>query len=243
MKFPIIASVSTVLLASTTLAAPGTCRNRNAGILEPNNEYTENWAGAVLVGTGYTTVSGTIVVPEPTVPPGGSNSGKYSAAAWVGIDGSTCQTAILQTGIDMNLEAGAVSYTTWYEWYPDYSYDFTGFGISAGDTVAMSVATTSKTSGTVTIENHTTGQTVSHDFENQSGQLCQTNAEWIVEDFQQGNSLVPFVDFNSVTFTDAMVDGQADLTGATIYDIKQGDTVLTSCKTVSSTSVTCSYAG
>lgn len=61
--------------------------------------YSTNWAGAVLTGSGYKTVVGTITVPTPKVPSGGSSSTTYSASAWVGIDGDSCQTAILQTGV------------------------------------------------------------------------------------------------------------------------------------------------
>lgn len=61
--------------------------------------YSTNWAGAVLTGTGYKTVIGTITVPTPKIPSGGSSGTTYSASAWVGIDGDSCQTAILQTGL------------------------------------------------------------------------------------------------------------------------------------------------
>ncbi len=59
-----------------------------------NVSYSSNWAGAVLVGSGYTSVVGTIIVPTPQVPSGGSSSIQYAASAWVGIDGDTCQTAM-----------------------------------------------------------------------------------------------------------------------------------------------------
>lgn len=36
--------------------------------------YSQNWAGAVLIGTGYTSVIGTFVVPSPKTPTGGSTS-------------------------------------------------------------------------------------------------------------------------------------------------------------------------
>jgi hypothetical protein len=39
--------------------------------------YSSNWAGAVLVGSGYKTVAGTITVPTPKVPSGGSSSTQY----------------------------------------------------------------------------------------------------------------------------------------------------------------------
>ncbi|KAI3320271.1 peptidase A4 family-domain-containing protein [Xylariaceae sp. AK1471] len=186
-------------------------------------EYTQNWAGAVMIGTGYTTVSGTIVVPKAAMPVGGSSTRTYSASAWVGIDGSTCQSAILQTGVDFNAKGGTISYEGWYEWYPDYSYRFSNFKISAGDTITMTVTATGRNSGSVTLDNRTTGQSVSHTFTNEAGNLCQTNAEWIVEDFSQGNSLVPFADFKTVVFTDASVNGGTGLEKATIYDIKQGN--------------------
>lgn len=72
--------------------------------------YSTNWAGAVLIGTGYTDVTGTIVVPTPEVPSGGSSLVKYAASAWVGIDGDTCSTAILQTGVDFYAGRGGVSF-------------------------------------------------------------------------------------------------------------------------------------
>lgn len=75
--------------------------------------------------------------------------------------------------------------------------------------------------------------------------LCETNAEWIVEDFSSGNSLVPFANFGTVTFTGASVTTTSGstlgVTGAEILDIKQSNTVLTSCSTSGTSSVTCSY--
>lgn len=111
----------------------------------------------------------------------------------------------------------------------------------------MTVVATSKTGGTATIENLTTGVTVKETFTGVTdGSLCETNAEWIVEDFEEctGNScsLVPFADFGTVTFTDATaVKSGSTVTpsGATIIDIEQGS-VLTSCS-ASSTAVTCTY--
>ncbi|KAI0505212.1 peptidase A4 family-domain-containing protein [Xylaria bambusicola] len=263
MKVILVASV--LAWVGATVAAPGYTRRRRAdelslrrtslpqfldsersSLLVDNSthaEYTTNWAGAVMIGSGYTTVSGTIVVPKPSIPLGGSSTRTYSASAWVGIDGSTCQTAILQTGVDFSTKGKTVTYEGWYEWYPDYSYKFPNFKISGGDTVTMTATVTSKNGGSVTLENKTTGQSVTHVFTNQLGNLCQTNAEWIVEDFSQGNVLVPFADFGTVVFTNASANGVTQLDKALIYDIKQGNKVYTSCSTSSSSSVTCSYVG
>lgn len=115
-----------LLLAGTVAAAPGTAMRRARATRQskpmipvdgltalsgPNNthvEYSGNWAGAVLVGTGYTSVTGTFTVPTPTTDGSGS--------AWVGIDGDTCGTAILQTGIDWTKSGSRITYDAWYEW-------------------------------------------------------------------------------------------------------------------------------
>jgi hypothetical protein len=42
---------------------------------------------------------------------------------------------------------------------------------------------------------------VSHSFTKETdGSLCQYNAEWIIEDFEEGSSLVSFADFGTVSF-------------------------------------------
>jgi hypothetical protein len=89
--------------------------------------FSSNWAGAAFespAGT-YKSVTGellpfslscanncagTFVVPTPKVPSGSSTSGTYAASAWVGIDGDTCGSAILQTGIDFTISGGRVSF-------------------------------------------------------------------------------------------------------------------------------------
>ncbi|TPX19099.1 uncharacterized protein E0L32_011172 [Thyridium curvatum] len=204
--------------------------------------YSSNWAGAVLIGSGYKSVVGTIKVPTPKTPSGGSSSTTYSASAWVGIDGDTCQTAILQTGIDFNVRGSSVSFDAWYEWYPDYAYTFSGFAVSAGDSIRMTATATSTSAGSVKIENLTTGKSVSHSFSGESDMLCETNAEWIVEDFSSGGSLVPFANFGTVTFTGASAttgSGTVGVSGAQIFDIKQGNTVHTDCSVSGSSTVTC----
>ncbi|KAH9931533.1 peptidase G1, partial [Fomitopsis serialis] len=207
-------------------------------------EYSSNWAGAVYdsyPSGSFTSVTGTFTVPTPSAPSGGR--GSYSASAWVGIDGDTCSTAILQTGVDFTIDGGDVSYDgAWYEWYPDYAYDFSGISFSAGDTVKLTVTASSTTSGTAVIENTSTGQTVTQDITSSSA-LCEENAEWIVEDYEEGGSLVPLADFGTVTFTGASAEttsGAVGPSGATLIDIEQNNDVLTSAST-SSDSVTVKY--
>ncbi|VDB84310.1 unnamed protein product [Peniophora sp. CBMAI 1063] len=262
MKF----ALATLVLAGSALAAPKlTSRERFARRLErrsagrssqpkiaseglaalaTNNshvEYSSNWAGAVLSKTTatWTAVTGTFTVPTPKAPSGSTTA---YASAWVGIDGDTCGNAILQTGVDFNVESGRVSYDAWYEWYPDYAYDFSGISFSAGDSVTTTVKATSKTGGTATVKNNSKGTSVTHTFSGQPS-LCEYDAEWIVEDFESNGGLVPFANFGTVTFTGASAtssSGSVGPSGATIIDIEQSNKVLTSCS-ASSSSVTCSY--
>ena len=106
----------------------------------------------------------------------------------------------------------------------------------------MTVTASSKTGGTATITNETKGKTVSHTFSGQPA-LCQENAEWIVEDFEEGSSLVPFANFGTVTFSGASAktaSGSVGPSGANIIDIQQNGKTLTSVST-SGSSVTVSY--
>ncbi|KAH8896866.1 acid proteinase [Thozetella sp. PMI_491] len=208
-------------------------------------EYSSNWAGAVLIGSGYKSVTGTFVVPTPKAPSGGSSSTQYAASAWVGIDGDTAQNSILQTGVDFYIQNGRASFDAWYEWYPDYAYTFSGITISAGDTIQVTVTATSTKAGTAVVKNVSTGKSVSHTFTGQSAALQELNAEWIVEDFSSGGSLVPFANFGTVTFTGATAttsSGTVGPDGSTIIDIRQNGKALTDAS-VTNGKVVVSYIG
>ena len=132
--------------------------------------------------------------------------------------------------------------TAWYEWFPDYAYDFSGISFGAGDSVTVTVTASSPTSGTAYITNNSRRQSVSKALTSSSA-LCEQDAEWIVEDFEEGNSLVPFANFGTVTFTGASAktaSSSVGPSGANTIDIEQSGKVLTSVST-SSSSVTVSY--
>lgn len=99
-----------VLRASTPMIAAS---NTTANVHGPKNRrisYSTNWAGAVLQGSDISTAIGTFTIPNVKVPSGGSSSTLYSTAAWVGIDGSSCQSAILQAGVDISIQNSKVTY-------------------------------------------------------------------------------------------------------------------------------------
>lgn len=107
----------------------------------------------------------------------------------------------------------------------------------------MTVDAASKSSGFATVENLSTGVSVTHIFPSGlGGDLCEFNAEWIVEDFSVNNALAPFADFGTVEFSSAAASRGGNTyepSGATIMDIYQ-DRILTS-SSVTGNTVTISY--
>ncbi|KAL4974114.1 peptidase A4 family-domain-containing protein [Aspergillus desertorum] len=196
--------------------------------------YSSNWAGIVREnappGGTYTAVSATFTVPKPTAEP--NTSGMQAGSAWVGIDGDTYSGAILQTGVDFYIENGRVYNDAWFEWFPDYAYDF-NLAVNTGDVIVAKVEAFSPSEGVTIIENKSTGQTVSQTISapKADATLKGVNADWIVEDFQSGDATVPLADFGQVTFTGCEAKAQngdsLGLDGATIIELEQNKKVLT----------------
>jgi len=203
-----------------------------------------NWGGAAISPGGVTEVTGTFTIPKPTVPSGGSTRTEFCGAAWVGIDGDTCQTSLIQTGVFWCVENGAFSYEAWYEYIPAASIAYTGISVTSGNVIKVTVTKTSTTGGVTTLENVSTGETATHTFSGQTAKLCGDDAEWIVEDFTSGNSLVPFANFGTVTFTAASaIVGGATVSPAgadNIVLVSSSDSALTST-TISGNTVTVKY--
>ena len=107
----------------------------------------------------------------------------------------------------------------------------------------MNVTATSTTTGTVTIKNNSNGQSKSSTVSYKSYPLCEKDAEWIVEDFYYGDSTVHLVDWNTVTFTDAVAKTSSKSVAPTsgyTFDLEQSGKILSS-STLGSSSVTIKY--
>jgi hypothetical protein len=122
--------------------------------------------------------------------------------------------------------------TAVYEWVPEPAYFVSGINISAGDVISLTVIVFSATSGEVRIENLTNGDTANRLLTSDTP-LCGQNAEWIVEDYEVTTGLVPFANFGTVTFTDAIAAGSGapgfySASQGTLCDIEQNGQVLTS---------------
>lgn len=234
-------------LNSTTYATDG---NSTKGT---HVDYSSNWAGAVLTappsGQTFNAVSAQFVVPTPSAPSGGG-SGEYSASAWVGIDGDTYGNAIWQSGVDFSISAdGSLSFDAWYEWFPSPSVDIGSFSFQDGDLISINISSSSNSEGSVTLENLSTGQSVTESTSAPSSNavLGGQNAEWIVEDFDVGGSQVAFANFGTILFTDASASTSSQkigTDGADILDLKDSKgNILTDVTLPSSSEVQVVYTG
>jgi len=210
--------------------------------------YNALWAGAVLPGKDFASVTGKVVVGQATGPPDARAGVTYASTTWVGIDGTGCSThALLQTGVDSYVTNGVTRYEGWWEWYPGPSTRYIGnFPIKLGDEIRMGVTATGATSGYASLENLTTGKVVNHTITS-TARMCFKSAEWVVEDFySNGRPNVLLANFTTVTFTEASAttkDGRKlDTTGSQVYGVKHNTKIYTNCSVPNSSTVTCRYA-
>ena len=106
----------------------------------------------------------------------------------------------------------------------------------------LAVQAETAASGKATIINLTTGQLVSQDITSEQS-LCQQDAEWIVEDFEDNGEPVPFANFGTVTFESAQAMTPTGFKGpmtANVIVIEQDGQTLTNA-IVDDSSVTVSY--
>ncbi|KZV70886.1 concanavalin A-like lectin/glucanase [Peniophora sp. CONT] len=218
------ALLATAALAAVPARRTSRTHQRTDIIQSASSESTDsslsaNWAGAVLVEptATYTSASGTFVIPTVTLPSNNTPGTTYTGAIWVGIDGETCGTSILQAGIEI--------------WIDDSGATANPVGIAdisfgAGDSVTVTVTASSTTGGTAIVENTTKGQTETYIYSDQTDHpLCEYNAEWIVGAYDENGDLIPFFVFDTIAFTEASAttaDGTTvDTSGATLFDIER----------------------
>jgi hypothetical protein len=222
-------------------------------------QYSENWSGAAITsppsGQTFNAVSGKFTVPTPSAPSGVSaTDGEYSASAWVGIDGNTYSTAILQTGVDFTVSTSGIQTMLTILISPSQlamsviplsMFRLPSFEANiCSQVISMYVNATTSTTGSATVENLTTGKTVTKSLTSTSA-LGGENAEWIVEDYEEGDSLIAFADFGNVTFTDCVAatsESSEGVDSATIMDIENTDNeVLTDVTLINDSSFEVSY--
>lgn len=198
------------------------------------------WGGAVQEGTGWDHVQGSVVVPNFR---GGDPN--ESANMWVGIDGNDCGSAILQTGL---VVYGDGSFWLWTEWWKNEMQDYeTRLTFSPGDTLRFTVHSLTTTSGTTTVENLSNGQWVSQTYTSQTEYpLCETDAEWILEDWTQNGQPVALYNWGTISIFDTVATSpnqQVTAAGANIVNININGQTLTESSVDSDGTVSVTYIG
>lgn len=173
---------------------------------------SSNWAGYVdtpVSGNGYTSVSGSWMVPDIS-----SSSGDSEAAQWVGL-GGVSTSDLLQIGTVEYISNGQAYYEVFYEKLPDFAQYLITVG--AGSKITASVYKSSDSSdawdltySVVAPNGETQTDTVSVTLDSSYAKEIGTSAEWISEDPANGNGqLYPLADMGTVAYSSATVNGEA----------------------------------
>lgn len=185
---------------------------------------TINWAGAVYTSppnnTRFTSVGGRFTIPLPLLPLSAVPKTTYTTGIWIGLDGLTYQSAILQAGVRVTVTLNATSlqpiyeYRAFTEWYPSPAtfLNSSQLAVNAGDILDISITSHSPFSGIITLSNISTQQNITQTLgaPSPAAILKGQNAEWIVEDPRNSATTeLPFPDFEPITF-DSCVAGTAD---------------------------------
>lgn len=207
---------------------------RTHNLRQPLKKVTENnylngaWSGAATASGGpYNGILGYWYIPtvskasEPasSAPSYDSTVGiAYDSSSWVGIDGfdiTVTSNDVLQAGIEQYVDtSGKAHCVAWYEWYgpigPPPAYvnqtNILNFPVAPGNEVYVLVQYVSKTAGSISMANVTTGQHFSITLAPPPGATFSGNTvEWIVEDPDGGEGTnTALAKFTQVQFTSAI---------------------------------------
>jgi hypothetical protein len=209
-------------------------RNRLNGRASSATVTSTNWCGAALTGSGFSSIVGTWTVPAISRRSGQSAASEPSISQWVGIDGFS-NSALIQGGTLSELVGGSQENFAWTEMLPA-SLREVSLTVNTGDSITTNVTMTSATAGTVTIENNTRRTSVVGTVSGGT-RVTGTSAEWILEDFLSGGSLIAFAAFPTSTFTGSALrsGGSVSPSGATLIDLVQNSELCSA--TISGTAV------
>ncbi|KAH8660591.1 peptidase A4 family-domain-containing protein [Xylariales sp. PMI_506] len=195
-----IVCVQAALGSLSTEARPSKIAERAASRLSGRQSqitYGDFAAGAVQYGTGFRSVTGTFVVPTPS-----NTEADFAASIWIGIEGNSTQTQILQSGLDIYVEDNQLVIDAWSQWHPNPVEIISGIAINAGDTITVAIDLVGTGEAAAVITNKSTGKSVTQDLSGDPIPIEFLGAQWIVEELTPG--VEAFGQF-SVTFTNCLI--------------------------------------
>jgi len=211
-------------------------RNRLNGRASGATVQSSNWCGAAVTGSGFSSVVGTWTVPTLSLRSGQSANSDPALAQWVGVDGFS-NSALIQGGTLSQLVGGRQQNFAWTEMLPAALREVS-LTVDTGDSISTNVTMTSATSGTVSIINNSRGTSIVGTVSGGT-RLSGTSAEWILEAFESGSSLIAFAAFPASTFTGSAVHSGGSVTpsGATLIDLVQNSELCSATVSGSTVSV------
>jgi peptidase A4-like protein len=161
---------------------------------------SSNWSGYAVTGTGFTSASGSWIVPTVTA----TRKPSYSSS-WVGIDGFN-NSNLIQTGTEQDWYNGSAHYLAWWEILPAAETPIASITVHPGDHFSASVSLSSGSSWTISISDITTGSSFST-VQSYSGP--RTSAEWIQEAPTVGGRIATLAHYGQTTFDPGTVNGKS----------------------------------
>lgn len=166
----------------------------------PTSQWSTNWAGYALTGSGFSSVSGQWQVPQVSTPT--KPKSVYDSSDWVGIDGDN-DSDLIQAGTEQGWYHDAAFYRAWWEILPANETVISSVPVHPGDTMSVSISE-GDPDWTITLQDLTSGQsfTTSQPY---AGPL--TSAEWIHERPDLEGKTTKLAPDSTVDFTGVTADG------------------------------------
>jgi hypothetical protein len=186
---------------------------------------SNNWCGSVNTTPSTNQIQvihGTFQHPTCTKR-AGVTTYPQAAANWVGIDGDSWKSALVQAGTVCKIDnsTGIVKNEAWWQWVPSAAFTITTMPVLPDDWFEITIETTSTTSATITLSNISQGHTYTMTIANGAA-LGRVNADWVVERPYYGSTLASFPTFTDVWFDEAWAtraSGSLGILGAKQYQM------------------------
>jgi hypothetical protein len=175
-------------------------------------EQSSNWSGVAVTGGSYTRATGSWIVPKVKI-----TTGNRYAADWVGIGGYSTND-LIQAGTSEESIGGHANYYAWTEILPAPESQISGFAVHPGDSMTVDVNQVSVGNWTITVTDHTTGQTSTKNLNYAS---THASAEWIHEAPTVGGGQARLASTSIAKFDPNTVNGSTVIGSAgTLHEIQ-----------------------
>ena len=177
---------------TTANSAPSAQSQPSGSPVAPSGSSSVNWSGYAATGGGYSSVSGSWTVPQPSL---FGTAG--TDAAWVGIGGVNSYD-LIQAGTDTVVSGtGQARYQAWIEMLPNAARPVP-LAVYPGDSVSVSIDQQGPNTWLIQMTDNTTGQSYR---ETENYRSSRSSAEWVVEAPSDGRGVLPLDNFGTIGFT------------------------------------------